>query len=161
MKSFSKICQSESTLNCKPRHSCIQLVHTQHKWCEKLGLEIIYLTFFFKFLKHFPNNIQPLRWPRTLVLRLISLHTHYLLDYGDNTLYCISLHNNRSHTTLWFAKATVWVPFIPVAIKFLRLIIQRTAVFNFYRSCTQHDTIYTLKSGAVHSDTTIILFLWL
>ena len=37
MKIFSKICRSESTLNCRFHHLWIKLTRTQHKWCEKPG----------------------------------------------------------------------------------------------------------------------------
>ena len=35
MKSFSKICRSESTLSCRSHHSCLKI--NAHSICEKLG----------------------------------------------------------------------------------------------------------------------------
>ena len=37
MQSFSKICRSDSSLNCRSRHSRIKLKHTKVKWPGKQG----------------------------------------------------------------------------------------------------------------------------
>ena len=37
IQNFQKIYRSQSTLNCRSRHLCLKLTHTQHKWCKKLG----------------------------------------------------------------------------------------------------------------------------